>query len=81
MELDACDIVIVEERVMVFGFKDIDSTFFLVFFDVRMVVAEVKLEFICDLIQRWRGTIARYRRVSKNNKGDSLLGAGSHIEC
>ncbi len=81
MELDASDILVEEERVLVFGLKDIDTTLFLVFFDVGMVVAEVELEFICNLIQRWRGTIARYRWVPKDNKCDCLLGASSHIEC
>ena len=51
MELDACDIMVVEEGVLVFGLKHIDTTLFLVFFDVGMVVAEVELEFICNLIQ------------------------------
>lgn len=80
MELDASDIVVEEERVLVFGLKDIDASLFLVFFDVGMVVPEVKLEFICNLIQRWWGTIARYRWVPKDNESDCLLGASSHIE-
>lgn len=80
MELDASDIVVEEERVLVFGLKDIDASLFLVFFDVGMVVPKVELEFICNLIQRWRGTIARYRWVPKDNESDCLLGASSHIE-
>ena len=81
MELDASDIVVEEERVLVFSLKDIDTTLFLVFFDVGMVVPEVKLEFICNLIQRWRGTIARYRWVPEDNESYCLLGASSDIEC
>ena len=81
MELDASDIMVEEERVLVFSLKDIDTTLFLVFFDVGMVVPEVKLEFICNLIQRWRGTIARYRWVPEDNESYCLLGASSDIEC